>query len=294
MRHYLSHIRLTWLIWIATATVVSAQSDADLVSRISKQVQLMRESKTADDIYTVRTRLENMAETAPNDLATIKSFRDAYLVMADKLAAYDHYKSGCNAYFKYLELEESYHNKYMVALRDSIGNGKTPSPSPTPKVIEPKPVKEELVVPTDTIVNDSMTTANQAQPVSNGSGSGGANTVWIVLLTTLIIGFGIMTFSQRKRLSKLTVALVGDQSEVKRLFRISATVSMISGVIRYAREFSAHCADVLSDMVEAIKGDGHSGKTDEKSISPAQEAISVFRKISSDGRSTTGEGGGVH
>lgn len=292
MRTYLSHIGLTWLLWIGIATAVSAQSDSDLVSRISKQVQLMRESKTADDIYTVRTRLENMAETAPKDLATIKSFRDAYLVMADKLAAYDHYKSGCNAYFKYLELEESYHNNYMAALRDSIGSDKNPAPAP--KVIEPEPIKEELVVPTDTIVNDSTIIANQDQPVSNGTGSGSANTVWIVLLTTLIIGFGIMTFSQRKRLSKLMVALVGDQSEVKRLFRISATVSMISGVIRYAREFSAHCADVLSDMVESMKGDDKSGKTDEKSFSPAQDAISVFRKISSDGRSTTGEGGGVH
>ncbi|MFM7079140.1 MAG: hypothetical protein ACKOYC_05055 [Bacteroidota bacterium] len=207
--------------------------------------------------------------------------------MADRLATHDHYKSGCNAYFKYLELEESYHAKYMIALRDSAGTNLAPNPNPEPKPVvkEPEPVKDEMVVPTDTVVSDSSDIAAQSTgPVAGKSD----NTVWIVMLLGLVIVFGVLTFSQRKRMSKLNVALTSEQSEVKRLFRISATVSMISGVIRYAREFSAHCADVLTDMVDTMKSESPSKNiADNQSIAPAEEAISVFKKISSGGQSVS-------
>lgn len=284
MNRMLAHIKLTWIILLSLHAIAQGQGSVDFKSKISNQVQLMRESKTADDIYTVRTRLENLSETAPKDLETTRAFRDAYLVMSEKLAAYDHYKSGCVAYFRYLELEDAYHAKYMAALRDSAGSISAPVATSKSEPKEPEPVKDELVVPTDTVVSDSIDVANQTSVTT--SDDSGSNTIWIIILITLVIIFGALTFSQRKRLSRLNVALSGEQSEVKRLFRISATVSMISGVIRYAREFSAHCADVLMDMVDTMKGEEKTGKPiDDKTIAPAEEAISVFKKISSGGKS---------
>jgi hypothetical protein len=288
MKQTLTHIVLAIAFAIIPIWSLNAQADVDLATKVSKQIQLMRESKSADDIYTVRTRIENLAESAPKDVKTLGLFRDAYLVMADRLASHDHYKSGCNAYFKYLELEESYHAKYMVALRDSAGTNITPNPTPEPKPVvkEPEqPAQEEMVVPSDTVVSDSLDMASQ------GSGSGtekSDNTVWIVILISLVIAFGVMTFSQRKRISKLNLALSSEQTEVKRLFRISATVSMISGVIRYAREFSSHCADVLMEMVDTMKSENQSNSTsDIENTAPADEAISIFKKISSGGNSVS-------
>jgi hypothetical protein len=140
-----------------------------------------------------------------------------------------------------------------------------------------------MVIPSDTVVSDSSDLASQGSgPVAEESD----NTIWIVVLISLVIIFGVMTFSQRKRISKLNLALSSEQTEVKRLFRISATVSMISGVIRYAREFSSHCAEVLIDMVETIKSENSSKNNSENpNTAPADEAISIFKKISSGGKS---------
>jgi hypothetical protein len=271
MKQTFTHIVLAIAFAIIPIWNTNAQSDVDLATKVSKQIQLMRESKSADDIYTVRTRIENLAESAPKDVRTLGLFREAYLVMADRLATHDHYKSGCNAYFKYLELEESYHAKYMVALRDSAGTNITPNPTPEPKPVvkEPEqPAQEEMVVPSDTVVSDSLDMASQ------GSGSGTEKSD--------------NTVSQRKRISKLNLALSSEQTEVKRLFRISATVSMISGVIRYAREFSSHCADVLMEMVDTMKSENQSNSTsDIENTAPADEAISIFKKISSGGNSVS-------
>lgn len=288
MKQTFTHIVLAIAFAIIPIWNINAQSDVDLSTKVSKQIQLMRESKSADDIYTVRTRIENLAESAPKDVKTLGLFREAYLVMADRLATHDHYKSGCNAYFKYLELEEAYHEKFMVALRDSAGTNITPNPTPEtkPVVKEPEqPVQEEMVVPSDTVVSDSSDMASQGNSLSAEKSD---NTLWIVILISLVIIFSVMTFSQRKRISKLNLALSSEQTEVKRLFRISATVSMISGVIRYAREFSSHCADVLMDMVDSLKSENQSNNTsDNQNTGPADEAISIFKKISSGGKSVS-------
>ncbi|MEY3343461.1 MAG: hypothetical protein RL090_1145 [Bacteroidota bacterium] len=287
MKQTFTHIVLAIAFAIIPIWNTNAQSDVDLATKVSKQIQLMRESKSADDIYTVRTRIENLAESAPKDVRTLGIFREAYLVMADRLATHDHYKSGCNAYFKYLELEEAYHEKYMVALRDSAGTNTTPNPTPEPQPVvkDKEPVQEDMVIPSDTVVSDSSDLASQGSgPVAEESD----NTIWIVVLISLVIIFGVMTFSQRKRISKLNLALSSEQTEVKRLFRISATVSMISGVIRYAREFSSHCAEVLIDMVETIKSENSSKNNSENhNTAPADEAISIFKKISSGGKSVS-------
>jgi hypothetical protein len=71
--------------------------------------------------------------------------------------------------------------------------------------------------------------------------------------------------------------LVKDKAELKDLFRISSNVSMLSGAIRYAREFSAHCALVLKDLIEITNQNNESTADSTK----AKKAVDVFKRISS-------------
>ncbi|MFM7079139.1 MAG: hypothetical protein ACKOYC_05050 [Bacteroidota bacterium] len=50
MRQAFKHIAIAIAFVIIPIRFIHAQSDGDLASKVSKQIQLMRESKSADDI----------------------------------------------------------------------------------------------------------------------------------------------------------------------------------------------------------------------------------------------------
>lgn len=253
---------------------VFAQSPNDFETRIDKQRQLMMESKTADDIYTVKARIDKMSEEPINSSKQAGKIRDAYLLISDKLAEYSHYKSGCLVYFNYLSWDDRSHQLLKKEILDSLGNG----PATTETQVTAKEELEATVVPNDTVVKDSSDqTGMVSTPVAQNRGEGTDYTKWIIALAVLVVLFTIVFLSQRKKVSSLKSDLANDQKEVRRLFRISSGVSMLSGVIRYAREFSMHCAEVLSDLIEMSRHDNQDSNSE---LSKPKEAVEVFKRIS--------------
>lgn len=265
-------IGLLVLLLLAGKWITWGQSATDLTSRISKQSQLMSESKTADDIYTVKTRIDKMAEETVTSSSQAAKIRDAYLLMSDKLAEYSHYKSGCLVYFSYLSWEDRYHQLLLQEVRDSLGAG--PQSAPTTE-----PVQEEVetsVVPNDTVVKETGSDVEETNVAENPIQDPQSDyTTWLVVMAVLVVFFGLLFLRQRKTVSLLKNDLENEQKEVRRLFRISSGVSMLSGVIRYAKEFSLHCADVLSDLVDMSRDENM-----DVDFSKPKEAIDVFKRIS--------------
>ena len=267
-------ISLVCFLTIGGEWFVIAQTTNDLVSRVDKQRQLMMESKSADDIYTVKSRIDKMAEESINSSVEAAKIRDAYLLISDKLAEYSHFKSGCLVYFNYLSWLDRSHQMLKKEIQDSLGSG----PS---NLVAQEPVMEEVettVVPNDTVVKDSSDqNAMNATPALQDQNDGKDYTKWMIALAVLVIVFTLVFLGQRKKVSLLQADLANDQKEVRRLFRISSGVSMLSGVIRYAREFSMHCAEVLSDLIEMS---GHEKQDSNSDLSSPKEAVDVFKRIS--------------
>jgi hypothetical protein len=268
-------LNLVFFFSVGAAALVHAQSTGDIESRIGKQSQLMLESKTADDIYTVKARIDKIADEAISTSKQSGIVRDAYLLMSEKLAEYSHYKSGSLVYFSYLEWQEKTHQLLKKEIQDSLG------PNAAATIQQPPPVEEieTIVVPADTVVKDSSEAnlTSSSTDIKSDSDAGGNHMTSMIILAVLLVAFTIVFISQRKKVSILKSELSNDQKEVRRLFRISTGVSMLSGVIRYAREFSLHCANVLADLIDLSKHDQQDAAGD---LSKPNEAVEVFKRIS--------------
>ncbi|MFN5325292.1 MAG: hypothetical protein ACK5C5_10265 [Bacteroidota bacterium] len=287
MKLFNKHILLLLILALFTF-LAKGQANEDNFTRLSKQIQLIQESKTADDIYVIKQRIEKFPLDMSSDVNFIRKVRDSYLMMADKLASYDHYKSGCVVYFKYLELEQLLHSVTIKLLQDSLS---TTSQSQDESFASEKANAEEIMIQKDTVVEET----SEKIPVGNSVASEKQDyTIWIISLSLIALVFAAIGFGQRKSYRRMSAKLQESQSEVKRLFRISATVSMISGVIRYAREFSAHCSGILNEMIEASQSKFEKGKSiPENELESAKEAVMIFDRISSGGKksdNTTGSG----
>ena len=133
------------------------------------------------------------------------------------------------------------------------------------------------VAPTDS-TSELLHSSDSSEGISNIESSAGSNIKWVLGLLCLILLMFFVFMRQRKKIALVKSSLEKEQSDLKHLFRISANVSMLSGAIRYAREFSAHCAAVLIDLVEMTNQNKRDAKVDS---SKANQAINVFKRISS-------------
>jgi len=266
MRTLKSHIVL--LILLCGTLCSYGQNSNDLSTKIGYQVSLLQESKTADDVYIIKSRIDKLSLEAKL-LGDKLKIRDAYLIMSDKFAFFNHFKSGVLVYFNYLEIDKEIHQKSVKSLKDSIQNIANNQISP----INNQQANNQSVE--SNAVDYSKESATDNAMVSKSSGS--FDVKWLFALVLVSVIMLIIFIGQRKKVLAMKSELVKDKAELKDLFRISSNVSMLSGAIRYAREFSAHCALVLKDLIEITNHNNESNADSTK----ANKAVDVFKRISS-------------
>lgn len=254
------------------------QNAIDFSARLNYQVALMQESKTADDVYIIKSRIDKLSQEA-NTLSDKRKILDAYLKMSDRFAFFNHFKSGVLVYFNCLEIEKELHQINFKAFSDSIqffSGGKLTQnrysgiKSQSPDGNDKKEVEAEY-----NSGGPNKGLESESSAISGSSNS--SNVKWIIALALVILIMIFVFIGQRKKVSDVRAELDKDKTELKNLFRISANVSMLSGAIRYAREFSAHCAVVLKDLIEITNTNTESKADSTK----ASQAVDVFKRISS-------------
>jgi len=119
MKTLKSHIVL--LISLCGTLCSYGQNSNDLSTKVGYQVSLLQESKTADDVYIIKSRIDKLSLEAKLLGDKIK-IRDSYLIMSDKFAFFNHFKSGVLVYFNYLEIDKEIHQNIVKSLKDSIQN----------------------------------------------------------------------------------------------------------------------------------------------------------------------------
>ena len=253
------------------------QGSNDLSSRVAYQVALVQESKTADDIYIIKSRIDKLSKES-RTYDEKKQIRDAYLSISDKFAFYSHYKSGALVYFTYLDINDQLHQFQMRTINDSIQSLRNTNTSGVNLSSTDANGSDNNAVDSDQIESVSQeSNRKNITLVSSNDSSSGLNLKLVLGLSFFVVLMLFFFMRQRKKLASVKASLEKDQSELKHLFRISANVSMLSGAIRYAREFSAHCAAVLSDLIEITNQNKSDSKVDS---SKASQAINVFKRIS--------------
>lgn len=277
MKSVIGHI--AFLLIFLGSYVSLGQNASDLSSRVAYQVALVQESKSADDIYIIKSRIDKLAQESRTYLEK-KQIRDAYLLMSDKFTFYSHFKSGALVYFIYMDLIDQMHQLEIQAVKDSIqslrnlnssGGDLSKSPPSKSSADDENVIQDES---SDEVISNSSSSDGNSSGVSDS----GLNIKLVLGLTIIVIVILFIFWVLRKKITAVRDSLIKEQSDLKHLFRISANVSMLSGAIRYAREFSAHCAVVLNDLIEITKQNKTESKIDS---SDASKAVSVFKRISS-------------
>lgn len=275
MKSLIGHI--SFLLAFSRCFVSLGQGSTDLSSRVAYQVALVQESKTADDIYLIKSRIDKLSQESKT-YNEKKQIRDAYLLISDKFAFYSHFKSGALVYFSYLELNDELHQLQMKTVNDSIqtlrntnATGVNLSSNGANDSDNDGGDSDKIKASTDESNSKGSTL------ISSKDSSSGLNLKLVLGITVAVVLMIFVFLGQRKKIAIVKSSLEKDQSEIKHLFRISSNVSMLSGAIRYAREFSAHCAAVLSDLIEITNQNKSDSKVDS---SKASQAINVFKRIS--------------
>ncbi|MFM2190839.1 MAG: hypothetical protein RL491_1225 [Bacteroidota bacterium] len=270
-------VHIAFLLTLVGTLNSFGQNANDFSSRLAYQVALIQESKTADDIYIIKSRIDKLSQEA-RTYSEKKQIIDASLLMSDKFASYSHFKSGALVYLNYLELNEQLHKIEVQMVKDSIQSFRSVSPSETASVTDESLSDRSEVNADQTVSNsDASNSSNSLEGNSSSESSSGSNLKWVIGLTIVVVLMLFVFWGQRKKIASVKTLLEQEQSDLKRLFRISANVSMLSGAIRYAREFSSHCAVVLSDLIEITNQNKRDSKVDS---SKASQAVSVFKRIS--------------
>ncbi|MFM7054888.1 MAG: hypothetical protein ACKOX7_09105 [Bacteroidota bacterium] len=244
------------------------QNNNEFYTNLNFQEALLQESKTADDVYIIKSRIDKLSQEAKT-LGEKTKVRDAYLLMSDKFAMFNHFKSGVLVYFNYLEIDKQIHQIEVQNLNDSIrlhtNNQISQSGNEDVKV---QPDEAEFVGAGEDKVSESVDIPDSSRSFE---------IKWVMASVVVIIIMLIVFLGQRKKITAVNSELLNDKAELKKLFRISANVSMLSGAIRYAREFSAHCSLVLNDLIEITNNNKETATDSTK----ASQAVEVFKRVGS-------------